>query len=68
MDDDDGYALCKLGIDDKGLHYYRPKSRILTRQENARTRNTPHYYLTMEELKELGVPIQRLYDPLPIDV
>ena len=53
VDDDADRALCKLALDDDGLYYYRSQSQILSRYENARTRNTPHYYLTMEELKDL---------------
>ena len=53
VDDDNGRAICKLAIDNDGLFYYRPKSQILSDGENEGTRNTPHYYLSMEELKEL---------------
>jgi len=53
IEDDEGKVLCNLCIGDDGISYYRPKSRILSRDENKRTRATADGYITMEELTHL---------------
>jgi hypothetical protein len=53
IEDADGYILGNLCIADDGIYYYRAKSRILTRNENANARFTANGFISMENLKAL---------------
>lgn len=53
IEDDDGYVLGNLCIAGDGIYYYRAKSRILTRNENANARTTPNSFIAMEDLMAL---------------
>jgi len=52
VEDDGGYVLCNLCIDNDGIYYYPPKARVLTDKEH-KTKHTKYQFLSMEDLNVL---------------
>ncbi len=50
---DNGYALCKLCVADRGIYYYRARSHILTNRENDSTLSSWDGFISMEDLCDL---------------
>ena len=59
IEDDNGHVLCNLCVADDGIYYYKAKSRILTRNENANARFTSNGFIPMEELATLFEALTR---------
>ena len=53
VEDNNEDALCKLCIDGEGIYYYRPRSHILTPNENEGTIDSFDSFISMEELQKL---------------
>ncbi|OQY98853.1 MAG: hypothetical protein B6D41_01990 [Chloroflexi bacterium UTCFX4] len=51
--EDERSLICNFCVADDGIYYYRKGSQILSPKENRNTRNTPHGFISMEDLGSL---------------
>lgn len=51
--DDDRSVIANFCVADDGIYYYRKRSKILSRKETKRARETPNGFISMETLTEL---------------
>lgn len=66
IENNEGYLLGTICIDDEGLYYYRTGSNILSANESEGTRASFDSFISMEELQELFEALMKVgysYDP-----